>query len=237
MHEINWNDFNDQSILSLAREAEVAPIDAIWLDMDGVIADWSGHVGRTIIKEEIPPGLGWNAPSKFLADKAGISRSKASSIIWRAIDDGGPEWWANIPILENGLELYAICRTRVPCTRFLTSVGGNAQAAAGKLLWLHRHRDTLRKALEDENDRYGLGKTRKELAVTPAKEAFICSSKWEVSAGHGLLDAIHVLVDDKDKNIVSWQGHISLKWPSRNDPEYSTQENLLRRVRAALSGT
>jgi len=106
-------------------------ITRIFLDLDGVLADWAtaaillhGHVPEAVLSS-------WPAGTYDLADVLGISDNE----MWRPINDAGASFWADLEPLPWCGDLMSLCMRTAPTT-ILTSPSKDPAAAAGKTMWL-----------------------------------------------------------------------------------------------------
>lgn len=103
----------------------------ILLDMDGVIADFVGAIFKA---HGQLPNYGTWPPGEYDCSKVlGISKSD----LWRTADKD-PDFWRNMPVLENGFKLYEALKT----TREIfiaTSPSLDPNCAAGKVEWLQKY--------------------------------------------------------------------------------------------------
>lgn len=104
----------------------------IFIDMDDVLFDFVGEAlrlhGRPEVLDNYPPKE-WR-----LSAVLGISDAD----FWGKIDDAGPGWWANLPLLPRAMELVELCRTYAPIT-IATSPSRHWHSAAGKIQALQKH--------------------------------------------------------------------------------------------------
>ncbi len=103
----------------------------IYLDMDGVLTDWMGHVTTLF---QIPadfyfqPGC-WDTVPAML-DYLKIH----SSEYWKR---QSPEFWATMPWTDYGQELLACCEANIGIDYCrVLSTPANGDSASGKLWWL-----------------------------------------------------------------------------------------------------
>ncbi len=108
-------------------------IDRIFLDLDGVLADW----GRAAINAHglCPDEVfaSWPTGTFELAEVLGIS----TNAMWKPIHAQGEAFWANLEPYPWALELVRACQEVAPTT-ILTSPSLHPAAAAGKITWLQR---------------------------------------------------------------------------------------------------
>jgi hypothetical protein len=106
-------------------------INRIFLDLDGVLADWAS---AAIIACGYDPKQvldGWPPGTYELADVLGIS----GNAMWRAVDARGAAFWAELEPLPWCADLMDMCQAIAPTT-ILTSPSKDPAAAAGKTRWL-----------------------------------------------------------------------------------------------------
>jgi len=109
-------------------------ITRIFLDLDGVLADWASSAIRLHDHDPISILAAWPAGTCDLADVLGMS----GNAMWRPIDAAGAAFWAELVPLPWMRELYHACTTVAPTT-ILTAPSKHRSAASGKTAWLQRH--------------------------------------------------------------------------------------------------
>jgi 5'(3')-deoxyribonucleotidase len=107
----------------------------IFLDQDGVLANWQQHVFDT-----------FDVASPTHIQRAEYDTWKCCGFttendFWRKLDEYGDEWWANIPPFEYTQDLWQLCN-RIAPTCILTKTGPNPSAASGKMKWIDKHLNT-----------------------------------------------------------------------------------------------
>jgi len=109
------------------------PIDRIFLDLDGVLADWIGGVCRLY---GIDRSLAENTtgPYQDISDVLGVS----TNALWRAVDEAGSRFWAELDRYPWARPLFEYCEAIAPTT-ILTSPSWHPTSLSGKLEWLNRH--------------------------------------------------------------------------------------------------
>lgn len=105
----------------------------IFLDVDGVLADWTAGVCRLARKDPEEVYANWQ-PGEAIHDQLGITKSQ----MWRAIETSGERFWANLDPLPWARDLWALCNEYAPTT-ILTSPSLDPACLAGKLRWLNYH--------------------------------------------------------------------------------------------------
>lgn len=107
----------------------------IYLDVDQVLADWSGglyrllNVRREDVLARLPEGE-WDVCTAL----PGYSKSAA----WRKIDAAGAAFWEGLDLLPWAHELHDLCMSLAP-TYLLTSPSLHPSSYAGKAAWVHKH--------------------------------------------------------------------------------------------------
>jgi hypothetical protein len=106
-------------------------ITRIFLDLDGVLADWAS--AAILLHDHDPEAImgSWPPGVYELAEVLGISGNE----MWRPINSAGAEFWANLEPLPWCGDLMSLC-TRIAPTTILTSPSKDPGAAAGKTRWL-----------------------------------------------------------------------------------------------------
>lgn len=123
----------------------------IFLDLDGVLADFSGSVSA-----HLNLGIGTDWP-KWAAYDGQMTDDE----FWTRVRRLGSNFWASLPTLPWAHELIAACLKHDPHTHLLTS-GGVEGAAVGKAQWVRTvfpafrsrllitsHKDRIVKSQED----------------------------------------------------------------------------------------
>ena len=111
----------------------------IFLDLDGVISDFMGSA---------MPHFGVNA--ELDAEVREAMKIKESDLIekeigtgrfWKTIDKLGEEWWAEMPLLPWGKDLFELSVSLVGKKNvfFLTSPSNKHFSSSGKILFLQKH--------------------------------------------------------------------------------------------------
>lgn len=106
-------------------------ITRIHLDVDGVLADWTGAVCRLFGRDPDQVHADWPADVWDLSIVLGISRNE----MWRAVDDAGSDLWAGLEAYPWADELWALCNECAPTT-LLTSDSKHSSSARGKHEWI-----------------------------------------------------------------------------------------------------
>lgn len=99
----------------------------IFLDMDGVLADFKGGV-EICFETDL---------SKYMSYDLHTPLGLTLSEFWGRISDLGPVFWEQLPYLDHAMKVYKLCITYAD-TWFLTSPSQDRKAYEGKVLWLHR---------------------------------------------------------------------------------------------------
>jgi hypothetical protein len=109
-------------------------ITRIFLDLDGVLADWATAAIRAHNRDPKLVLELWPAGVYEMADVIGIS----GNALWRPIDAAGAEFWAELEPLPWMFDLFKACTTIAPTT-ILTSPSKHVSCPGGKTAWLQRH--------------------------------------------------------------------------------------------------
>lgn len=110
----------------------------IFLDMDGVLCDIVGAVGRLFGRDDL--AAQWPAGEYGFAKALGLSEAE----IWAAVDAEGVGFWAELPALPWAEQLVAFCfqiAADVGGVRIVTDPTFGIWAHRGKAIWLERHFD------------------------------------------------------------------------------------------------
>lgn len=133
-------------------------IDRIFLDVDGVLANWEGAVCRL-----------FDTDPQILKDDRGDEYDICSVLgcstneLWRRVDQAGEDFWANLEPFPWTLALWECCESIAPTT-ILTSPSYHPSSLGGKLRWLNQH--------------LAGGNNFREFLIGPAKVA--CSRQYTV---------------------------------------------------------
>lgn len=106
-------------------------INRIFLDLDGVLADWSSAAIRAHGLDPFKVHERWRPGEYDLADVLGMSGNK----MWQPVNDAGEDFWANLQPYPWCMDLTSLC-TSLARTTILTSPSKDPAAAAGKTRWL-----------------------------------------------------------------------------------------------------
>jgi 5'(3')-deoxyribonucleotidase len=118
----------------------VAP-KVIYLDMDGVLVDFVGHVFRLFdAGVEEPHGLvkGWDGIEVALSEVLG--REVTGSEMWGTIAEAGLEFWSTIPWCPWGKELLGMC-SKMSDVVIMTTPTRDPMSSAGKQRWIEDNLD------------------------------------------------------------------------------------------------
>lgn len=109
-------------------------ITRIFLDMDGVLADWA--TAAIIACERDPAEVygSWPPNEYDLAVALGVS----GNAMWKAVHRGGVEFWSELEPYPWMPELFELCTATAPTT-ILTSPSREPASLAGKMAWLQRY--------------------------------------------------------------------------------------------------
>lgn len=107
-------------------------INTVLLDMDGVIADWTGSVIKLFNLDEEEIYKNWPA-GIFDTD---VAIGTTSSEMWKRINKLGEDFWINLEPYDYINDLYDILPEN---TYICTKITNRPEAAAGKLKWLAKH--------------------------------------------------------------------------------------------------
>lgn len=106
-------------------------LERIFLDLDGVLADWATPAIRACGGDPATVFSSWPVGTYDLAEALGIS----TSAMWRAVDMQGAKMWATLEPYPWCGDLFGICEDLAPTT-ILTSPSTDPSAASGKTRWL-----------------------------------------------------------------------------------------------------
>lgn len=104
----------------------------IFLDMDGVLANFTQSAGRVFGKG--PEELDWSLGHDEAHQIVGVS---GPGEFWAAIDKEGPEFWANMDPFPWRDELWDLCESFAPVT-IATSPSRKPASSMGKVQWLQK---------------------------------------------------------------------------------------------------
>ena len=140
---------------TLALLEKLKQYEIVYFDMDGVLADLFPVVFAA-----------YNAPP---LEEMGLTEEQYQKALLKPIDDGlcvwltpeggvvaetvkevsefissqPPKWWADLPALQDGLDLWDACQGHVE-TRVLSSMRCSPTSAMGKILWCQMHLGILK---------------------------------------------------------------------------------------------
>lgn len=107
-------------------------IDTVLLDMDGVIADWTGSVIRLFDKD--PEEVYNNWPEGIFDTSVALGVN--SGHMWARINKLGESFWENLEAYDYLDDLFDILPEN---TYICTKIPCSPVAASGKLKWLQKH--------------------------------------------------------------------------------------------------
>lgn len=110
------------------------PPSRIFLDVDGVLADWVGGVCNLFDLDQADLEAQWKADEWGIDSVLG-NLGVTDVEMWAAIDKAGADFWASLEPLPWAHSLYELCNTYAPTT-ILTSPSQHPSSAAGKMAWL-----------------------------------------------------------------------------------------------------
>lgn len=121
----------------MTASTELPRFDIVFLDMDGVLADFQGAACKA--HNKLPPAElaasgtwkpgDWDMPTVF-----GMNKEK----FWRKIDEA-PDFWAGLPALRDIKALFDLAQQLAPVARILTTPHGHASSYSGKWDWRQHH--------------------------------------------------------------------------------------------------
>ena len=114
------------------------PLRAVFVDLDGVLADFHHEVARLYGLD--PTRLDDNEWAHI--GEWALSIEKPD--FWPRIQAGGAQWWADLPELPWAKQLWDACNAACDCVVVLTTPGPFPESAAGKYSWVREHLDTTR---------------------------------------------------------------------------------------------
>ena len=106
-------------------------IERIFLDMDGVLADWTGSACRLLGRDPAEVYASWPEGCWDITAALGVSGNE----LWSAVNAAGFEFWASLEPYPWASDLVELCERTAPTT-ILTSPSRDPQSLAGKLAWL-----------------------------------------------------------------------------------------------------
>lgn len=108
-------------------------ITRIFLDLDGVLADWCSAAILAHGRDPTDVILSWPSETYDLAQVLGIS----ANAMWAPIHERGAQFWAELAPYPWVHDILRGCQSVAPTT-ILSSPSLDPQAAAGKIAWLQR---------------------------------------------------------------------------------------------------
>ena len=103
------------------------------LDMDGVVADWTGHTCKLFGQKPEDVLKRWNPGDFDIEPALGVT----SEELWNKIDAAGQEWWSSIPEFPWAKDLYEYCNSMADVV-FLSTPSNDPASLDGKVEWLQR---------------------------------------------------------------------------------------------------
>lgn len=120
------------------------PINHIFLDMDGVLADLIGAACGIFGRYDLQTGnTAWPPGEYSIARVLGITADR----LWAAVNRQGVDWWAHLEPLPHYLDLLGLVISTGRTWSILTSGHVSDYAATGKSQWITRHLPAYRDRL------------------------------------------------------------------------------------------
>lgn len=108
----------------------------IFLDVDGVLADWMGQFCKDYGVNTANPTIQHMIETNW--DICCIVREE---MVWDLVNKGGADWWANLPLFPWTMQLYHwLCQKGEVC--LLTSPSDDPSSVVGKIKWIEKHFNT-----------------------------------------------------------------------------------------------
>jgi 5'(3')-deoxyribonucleotidase len=173
----------------------------IFLDMDGVIADFFGSVCR-MYNRDYAESHATLVPGDWML--GGFLGPLTQADMWVEINKLHEHFWEHMPEYAHSQHLYKQLKNYAP-VKFLSDPGPHAHVWSGKMKWLHR---------------FAPGVTSSDVVFTKAKSL--------LAGPRRLLVDDH---DDNCKNFVAAGGHAILfprKWNRRHQEEHQAVELALK---------
>jgi FMN phosphatase YigB (HAD superfamily) len=109
-------------------------IDRIFLDLDGVLADWATAAIRACGQVPHEVFAAWPPGTAELSDVLDISPEE----MWSHVHREGEAFWANLEPYPWTHEVFRLCSDLAPTT-ILTSPSLEPCSLSGKAVWMRRH--------------------------------------------------------------------------------------------------
>jgi len=173
------------------------------LDLDGVVADWTGGVLRLMAPDLDPAPIHhqlthWNAlPEALQPCFPGKTVAEVDQLMWDMIEEAGDEFWTELDVLDEGLALVEYALEHAKLTggefAFVTTAANHPSSAAGKVRW-------LKNVFGNRTVPSTGKKITRSYVFTPLKH--LCSGRNRI------------LVDDGTHNVRDWAaaGGIGFLW-------------------------
>lgn len=197
----------------------------IYLDLDGVLADWAGAALKLMgMRPDTSTLATFEGVQEAVAAKLYCSVAEADAKLWAAIDATDGRFWRDLEWLPDGMRLLFDCCCLAP-TLIVTAPGPHPNSASGKLRWMDKHGDTLRQAMALCPGAETRVKATRLYALCPCKEEL---------AHDGA-----VLVDDKPSNVARFRsaGGRAVLWPAPwNEHRKLSYEATFALIRREVNG-
>jgi 5'(3')-deoxyribonucleotidase len=108
-------------------------IDIVFLDMDGVIADWNKQFCNITNNNHEEIIKNWPAGKSEIAEVLGMNKATQWAIINR-----NPDFWIEIPIFDYAKKMVKYLKSKYE-VHICTSPSSDPQSVADKLKWLSKH--------------------------------------------------------------------------------------------------
>jgi FMN phosphatase YigB (HAD superfamily) len=110
-------------------------IDHIFIDLDGVLADWVGGVIDLFGRDRDYVFRHWTSGDYSVEKALNVTTER----LWNRINQQGSDWWAHLDRFHWNQDLLSLIIDTTAAASILTSPGDCVHAYNGKRIWADRH--------------------------------------------------------------------------------------------------
>lgn len=157
----------------------------IFLDIDGVMADWLGGVCKLLSIDDSDETV----RQTIMND--GLQAIVSKKDMWKAVDKAGEDWWASLQLFSWSRDLWNYCRDLSNGeVYFLTAPSHRSSCLAGKHTWIRRNFKTDRFVITSHKH---LCATQNSVLIDDRENKV---NSFTEAGGTGLLFPHHYLISD-----------------------------------------